>query len=110
MLDTSIENEELKSHWILRHFPKLLSRWHGQKAKLTELTVSYQSLRITVSDVAYESYLQISCLVPHSMHGEFEWSNSFIHIRLLESGKYQVYDHESNFVLVCASVEIKEFA
>lgn len=108
IIDTAIESAALSAHHMLRHFPSLLKRWYGNRAKITELTSSHQSMRIELFEYERASYLLISCLAPERMCGPFEWEDANIHIRLTNSGRFTVYDTQNNFELNCASVEIRE--
>ena len=94
MINTKNISEELKSHPILRHFPKLLTKWKGKQARLFNLTISHRMIQVKLSDNRYKeniSHLLISCMEPISMHGPFDWNNSDLEIEF--DGKvFKLYD------------------
>ncbi len=108
MIDTALNDTALREHGVLRHFPALLHRWHGQGAILLELTTSHRSIRIRVSDSPADSYLTIACLGPLSMSGPFQFENSHLEARLRDDGIYMVYDSENDFSLLCEHIEASE--
>lgn len=108
VIDTAIQNDALSSHAQMRHFPKLLRRWHGQRALLKDLTTSHRSVTIKISDNPANSYLIIACLGPRNMRGEFQFDNSHLEVRCDTEGMYCVYDTAHDFALQCESVEVKE--
>jgi hypothetical protein len=108
VIDTALKNTALREHGVLRHFPALLHRWHGQRAVLLELTTSHRSIRIRVSDSPDGSYLTIACLGPLSMSGPLQFENFHLGARLRDDGIYMVYDSENDFSLLCEHAEVSE--
>jgi len=110
MIDTANQSEELTAHTVMRHFPKKLHRWHGHRARLQELAISFnRGIQIRVSNNVKGDHLIIVCGDPVHLNGPFEWNDSHIEIKLNENGTYLVYDEKQSFNLVTEKVSIYEY-
>lgn len=63
----------------LRHFPALLSRWRGGRARFWSYTVSHTTLVIRVERTGVLGNLEVSCCPTHIV-GPVEWFDADIEI------------------------------
>lgn len=92
---------------LLRHFPKLLHRWRGARAKLWQLTVSHPTLTVRLERPGSDENLHVTCYPLH-IHGPVEWDNSELEIALTDNGKWIVKDDVAGVEIVAEGVEVRE--
>jgi hypothetical protein len=106
--DTKYDNESLRSHPILRHFPTLLHRWHGGRARFYDLTDSHRSLTIRVEKSGVVGNLHLT-FSPVHICGPVEWSPANLEVKLNAYGHYVIYDEEANVTIISdGGIEIAE--
>ncbi len=94
---------------IMRHFPKLLSRWKGISARLWELTSSHPTLRITLYDRERDGSLEVICISPKHIKAPLRWDNSDIQVKKSQNEGFDVIDMNAGVLISECGVEIKEF-
>jgi hypothetical protein len=92
----------------LRHFPTLLARWRGGRAKMWELTVSLKTLTIRIELKGVHGNLHVACLGPTHIHGPVHWDDCDIEIVLVEAGKFVVRDVRADLEIHTENVELAE--
>jgi hypothetical protein len=92
----------------LRHFPTLLERWRGGRAKLWELTASHQSLTIRIERPGVRGNLHVICFGPILIHSPGSWEGSCIDVQLNEEGIFVVGDEKAGVQILARKVEVKE--
>ena len=92
----------------LRHFPTLLRRWHGGRAKLWELTSSHQTLIIRVERPGVRGNLHVACIGPLRIQSPGSWEDSCIEVVLAENGFWVVRDGKAGVEIVAENVEVAE--
>jgi hypothetical protein len=92
----------------LRHFPKMLQRWYGGRARLWELTVSHQTLIIRVERPGVHGNLHVACIGPHHIQSPSSWEDSHIDVALTDCGEWIVREAQAGVEVVAESVELKE--
>lgn len=106
--DTKFDNELLRSHPILRHFPTLLHRWHGGRARFYNLTDSHRSLTIRVEKTDVKGNLHLT-FSPVHICGPVEWSPAHLEVKLNADGHYVIYDEEADVTIISdGGIEIAE--
>jgi hypothetical protein len=93
---------------ILRHFRKLLARWHGATARLFELKTSHRSLTVQLFRPDEKLCLHVIALGPVHVHAPIEWTNAHVGVELTTTG-FSVTDVAADATITCESVEVKEF-
>lgn len=91
----------------LRHFPTLLARWRGGRAKMWELTVSLKTLTIRIERKGVHGNLHVSCIGPIHIQGPVYWDDSDIEIVPLEHGLI-VRDARAGLEIHTENVEVAE--
>jgi hypothetical protein len=83
----------------LRHFPTLLARWRGGRARLWKYSVSHCSLTIRVERAGVVGNLHIDCSAEF-ICGPVGWENADIEISLAPEGRYLIEDRAVGFRVV----------
>ncbi|WP_298869396.1 hypothetical protein [uncultured Gimesia sp.] len=106
--DTKIDNEDLKSDPILRHFPTMLHRWKGGRARMYTLTDSHKSLTIRIEINGKKGNLHLSCSPTH-ICGPVEWTHAELEVKRDANGDFIIYDESVNLEIKSdGCVEIAE--
>jgi hypothetical protein len=92
----------------LRHFPTLLERWRGGRARLWDLSVSHECLTIRVEQPGVRGNLEIGCIGVTHIHSPFRWDNSHIEIVLTVDNTFVITDEGAGVRVVAMGVEIAE--
>ena len=92
----------------LRHFPTLLARWRGGRAKMWELTISLKTLTIRIERTGVRGNLHVACMSPTHIHGPVYWDDCDIEIALVEGGGVIVRDVRAGLEIHAAHVEVAE--
>jgi hypothetical protein len=91
----------------LRHFPKMLARWRGARARMWELTTSHKTLTIRLERPGSNENLHVSCYPVH-IHGPVEWNNCDLEVSLTDAGKWFIKDATAGLEILAEGVEVKE--
>ena len=83
----------------LRHFPTILARWQGGRARLWHYMVSHCSLTIRVERAGVRGNLHIGCSA-ESLCGPVAWENADIEISLDLEGRYLIEDRAAGFRVI----------
>ncbi len=92
---------------ILRHFPTLLSRWHGSIVRMSGPTTSHRSLTLRLEQHGRRGNLEIACIYPTHIHAPVEWHESRIDV-IRDGTGFAVVDEEHEVRILCSHVEIAE--
>jgi hypothetical protein len=92
----------------LRHFPTLLARWRGGRARMWELTISLKTLTIRVERKGVSGNLHVCCIAPTHINGPVYWDDSDIEIQLAEDETFVVRDVRAGLEVRTMNVEIAE--
>jgi hypothetical protein len=92
----------------LRHFPTLLARWRGGRAKMWELTVSLKTLTIRIERTGVHGNLHVSCLGPSHIQGPVYWEDADIEVVPLEDGPFIVRDVRAGLKIQTENVAVAE--
>lgn len=92
----------------LRHFPTLLGRWRGGRAKLWELTASHQCLTIRIERPGVRGNLHVTCGGPILIHSPGSWDDSCIDVELTEEGVFVVRDEKAGVPILAETVSLFE--
>ena len=93
---------------LLRHVPKLLSRWVGGRGHMYELTVDHPTLEIRLTRADTNAHLSIHCLGPEHISGPVRWVNAAVKIEKAGDSKYVISDSQVGLRVIAAAVEVKE--
>ncbi len=91
----------------LRHFPTILARWRGGRARLWEYRVSHCSLTIRIERAGVLGNLHIDCSA-ELIHGPVAWDNAEIAISLDAEGRFLIEDRAAGFRVVCYCPSLSE--
>ena len=91
----------------LRHFPTMLARWRGARAKMWQLTVSLKTLTIRLERPGSNENLHVSCHPIH-IHGPVVWDNCDLEISPTDAGKWVIKDATAGVEILAEGVEVKE--
>jgi hypothetical protein len=96
----------------LRHFPTMLGRWRGGRAKLWAYTVSHSVLTIRIERAGVRGNLHVSCGDLMRIHAPSGWDNVNIEIGLLDNGDecppFVVRDLGGDVEIICGVAGIAE--
>jgi hypothetical protein len=91
----------------LRHFPTLLGRWRGARARMRELTASHQMLTVRLERPGSSGNLHISCSPIH-IRSPVTWSNCDIDVALTDEGQWIIKVAAAGVEILAEHVEVKE--
>jgi hypothetical protein len=91
----------------MRHFPTLLARWRGGRARFWDYTVSHSGLVLRVVRSGVLGNLHINCSAIH-ICGPVGWENSDIAISLQHDGSYLIEDRVAGVRVIALSVGLFE--
>ena len=101
-----------RRHDRLRHFPTMLSRWAGGRAKLWSYSISHSVLTIRIELDDVRGNLHITCSSLQHIHAPASWVNSNIQILLEndddEFAPFIVQDVGNDVRVVCVDAAIAE--
>lgn len=96
----------------LRHFPKMLERWQGARAKLWSYSVSHKVLTLRVERAGVRGNLHIGCADLSYLRAPEHWDNCHIDIDLVDDDSrfpnFVVRDRDADVEIVCGVAEIAE--
>jgi hypothetical protein len=92
----------------LRHFPTLLRRWRGGRAKLWLLTASHQSLTIRIERPGVRGNLHVTSGGLILIHSPGSWEDCCIDVELTEEGTYVVRDEKAGVEIRAKNVSLFE--
>ncbi len=92
----------------LRHFPTLLARWRGGRARMWELTISLKTLTIRIERKGVEGNLHVFCLGPSHIHGPVHWDECNIEMVPLQDGGFIVRDVRADLEIHTENVGVAE--
>lgn len=98
-------DERQRDH--LRHFPTMLARWWGSRAKLWELTVSHKTLTIRLERPGSDENLHLSCYPVH-IHAPVSWDNCDLEVMLADGGRWVIRDAVAGVEILAEGVEVAE--
>jgi hypothetical protein len=97
---------------LISNSEKIVGRWHGQHARMLDLTMSHVMLRIIVTCDDVDKNLVIACLAPEHIIGPTSWNENELAIEstILRSGEngIAVVDKKNGVCVVAESFEVKE--
>lgn len=91
----------------LRHFPTLLNRWKGGRARFWRYSVSLRSFVIRIERAGVRGNLEIACSAEH-ICGPVAWDNADIEISLEPGVGYVIHDQAAGVRVVGAAVSLAE--
>jgi hypothetical protein len=91
----------------LRHFPTMLARWRGARAKMWELTVGHKSLTIRLERAGSCDNLHVSCFPIH-IRGPVTWDNCDLEVSLTDEGKWLIRDAVAGLEVLAEGVDVAE--
>ena len=91
----------------LRHFPTLLERWKGGRARFWQYSVSHCSLVIRIERAGVKGNLEIACSADH-ICGPVAWNNADLEISLEPDVGYVIQDRAAGVRVVAATVSLAE--
>lgn len=108
----------MKKHWhemtpeervadTLRHFPTLLSRWNGGRARFWSLSASHPVFIIRIVRPGARGYLEIRSS-PDSICGPMEWENANIEISHEAGVGYLIQDRAAGVRIIAPHVSLAE--
>src|SRR5687768_10359900 len=92
----------------LRHFPTLLARWRGGRARMWEFTISHKVLTIRIEREGVRGDLHVACGDTSHIHGPVDWNDCDIEIVLDQVDGYVVRDVRAGLEIHAGKVEVAE--
>jgi hypothetical protein len=91
----------------LRHFPTLLNRWRGGRAKFWRYTVSLCGFVIRIERAGVRGNLEIACSADF-ICGPVQWDNADIDIRHEPDVGFVIEDRGAGVRVIAATVSLAE--
>jgi hypothetical protein len=91
----------------LRHFPTLLARWRGGRARFWSYSVSHNLFTILIERNGIPGNLEISCSADHIV-GPVSWENSDIEISHEPGVGYVIRDRAAGVQVMADIVSLTE--
>ena len=91
----------------MRHFPALLERWGGGRARFWEYTASHSGLIIRIVRPGVLGNLHIGCSAAH-ICGPVGWEDSDVTISLQPAGDYLIEDRRAGVRIAALCVGLFE--
>jgi len=91
----------------LRHFPTLLNRWKGGRARFWLYSVSHRSFVIRIERAGIKGNLEIGLCADH-ICGPVAWENANIEISYKQGVGYVIQDRSAGVRVVGGSVSLAE--
>ena len=92
-----------------RHFPTILSRWAGGRARLEGYSVSLRQLHIRIEKDGCDGHLEIGCTATTRISSPTFWDNAQISIEPGEIGdRYVLSDDAACMRIVAGTCTVSE--
>jgi hypothetical protein len=92
----------------LRHFPTLLNRWKGGRARFWYYSASHRSFVIRIERTGVKGNLEVGCSAVDFISGPVAWDNADIEITFEPEVRYVIQDRAAGVRIVAGAVGLAE--